>query len=122
MRFDPILSIHKKRRKRPARAFAGVRYGKLALTLLACAAAICGAWNARAVSKAGGSPDAPNGGPTSNAQAVFQQYCVQCHGGKAPKAGVNLERLTAQLAAGEGFDEWQQWEKVVTALERKSMP
>src|SRR5262245_10474798 len=104
MRFDPILSIHKKRQKRPPRAFAGVRYGKLALTLLACAVAISGAWNARAVSTASGNTESPNGRLRSNAQAVFQQYCVQCHGGKAPKGGVNLERLTAQLAAGEGFD------------------
>jgi mono/diheme cytochrome c family protein len=122
MRFDPIPGAHKKRRKRPARAFAGARYGKLALTLLACAAAISGAWNARAVSTASGNTDNLNGRLTSNAQAVFQQYCVQCHGGKAPKGGVNLERLTAQLAAGEGFDEWREWEKVVTALERKTMP
>lgn len=53
------------------------------------------------------------------AQTTFQQYCVQCHSGTAAKAGVNLERLLTQASVGESF---QQWEKVATVLEQKTMP
>ena len=59
------------------------------------------------------------GQPTTPAQATFTQYCLQCHSGTAAKAGVNLEKLMAQNTFGESF---QQWEKIATALEQKSMP
>jgi len=55
----------------------------------------------------------------SNATAIFEQYCFQCHGVTAPKAGVSLALLTAQESVGENF---QQWEKVAEALEQKTMP
>ncbi|HEV2663693.1 MAG TPA: hypothetical protein VG324_02220, partial [Blastocatellia bacterium] len=50
----------------------------------------------------------------SAAAGIFRQYCFQCHGLTAPKAGVSLERLTAQGLDGENF---RQWEKVAAALE-----
>lgn len=55
----------------------------------------------------------------ANAQAIFQQYCVQCHTGTAAKAGVNLAQLLAQNSLGESF---QQWEKVAMVIENKTMP
>jgi hypothetical protein len=55
----------------------------------------------------------------SAAAGIFKQYCFQCHGVTAPKAGVSLVRLTAQESVGENF---QQWEKVAAALEQKAMP
>ncbi|HVF28963.1 MAG TPA: DUF1592 domain-containing protein [Pyrinomonadaceae bacterium] len=57
--------------------------------------------------------------PVTNVKATFEKYCYQCHGLTAPKAGVSLERLTAQDSFGENF---QQWEAVATALEQKAMP
>jgi hypothetical protein len=59
------------------------------------------------------------GQSASNAAEIFKQYCVQCHGVTAPKAGMSLERLNAQGLIGENF---QQWEKVAEALEQKTMP
>ncbi len=59
------------------------------------------------------------GQPTTTAQATFTQYCLQCHSGTTAKAAVNIEKLMAQNAFGENF---QQWEKIATALEQKSMP
>ncbi len=55
----------------------------------------------------------------SNAQPIFTNYCSQCHSGTAAKAGVNLEKLLTEPSVGESF---KQWEKVVTALEQKTMP
>jgi mono/diheme cytochrome c family protein len=55
----------------------------------------------------------------SSAAGIFKQYCFQCHGLTSPKAGVSLERLSAQGLLGENY---QQWEKVAAALEQKIMP
>ncbi|MBI1763912.1 MAG: DUF1592 domain-containing protein [Acidobacteria bacterium] len=52
-------------------------------------------------------------------QTLLQEFCVQCHSGTAPKAGVNIERLISHDSIGEGF---QQWEKLADALEQKAMP
>ncbi len=85
--------------------------GKVLFVLLAGIAAISIGASSRALRF--GAP------PPKNAQATFQQYCVQCHSGTAAKAGVNLERLLTQASVGESF---QQWEKVAAVLEEKSMP
>lgn len=50
---------------------------------------------------------------------TFRQYCFACHGGSKPMAGLSLDKLTAQFSIGENF---QQWEKVAAALEKKTMP
>ncbi|HMY70790.1 MAG TPA: DUF1592 domain-containing protein, partial [Blastocatellia bacterium] len=55
----------------------------------------------------------------ANAQATFKEYCVSCHGLKAPKAGLSIEQLMTRAAFGEDF---QHWEKIAEALERKTMP
>jgi len=52
------------------------------------------------------------------APSVFKQYCFTCHG-KAATAGLNLEKLTAELSVGEQF---QHWQKVAHALEDRTMP
>jgi hypothetical protein len=49
---------------------------------------------------------------------AFKQYCFTCHG-KSATAGINLEKLTANLAIGEQF---QHWQKVAQAIEHKTMP
>ncbi len=90
-----------------------LRNGKTLLLLLVGIAVISLSGNSRVLSFI--APAAP---PVT-AQTTFQQYCVQCHSGTAAKAGVNLERLLAQASVGENF---QQWEKVATALEQKTMP
>jgi mono/diheme cytochrome c family protein len=64
---------------------------------------------------------AANGGAGSPAKppaATFRQYCFQCHG-KTATAGINLEQLTSRQSFGGSF---QQWQKVVSALEEKRMP
>ncbi len=53
-----------------------------------------------------------------NPTAAFRQHCFACHG-KAAAGGINLEQLTANPSMGEQF---QQWQKVATALEQKRMP
>ncbi len=86
---------------------------KILLVLLTCISAASLVGNTRATSV----------GETSqagaNAKAIFEQYCFQCHGVTAPKAGVSLAQMTAQGSVGENF---QQWEKVAAALEQKTMP
>ncbi|HEY8461689.1 MAG TPA: DUF1592 domain-containing protein, partial [Blastocatellia bacterium] len=59
------------------------------------------------------------GQSASNVAEIFKQYCIQCHGLASPKAGVSLERLISQGFSGENF---QQWEKVVAAIEQETMP
>jgi len=45
--------------------------------------------------------------PAARSQAVFAQYCFQCHGDKGtPMAGVNLSKLTA-APVGDNFKAWQ---------------
>ncbi|MEP7340722.1 MAG: cytochrome c, partial [Acidobacteriota bacterium] len=93
------------------------RYGKIALVLLSCVFAVGLAGNTWRIQLAGSAQAA--GQAASNAKAVFEQYCVQCHSGTAAKAGVNLASLTARNSFGESF---QQWEKVASVLEQKTMP
>jgi mono/diheme cytochrome c family protein len=91
------------------------RRWKIALALLTGVAAISVAGNTSAVSVL----ETTQGTNQSAAAGIFRQYCFQCHGLTAPKAGVSLERLTAQGLDGENF---RQWEKVAAALEQKAMP
>jgi mono/diheme cytochrome c family protein len=56
---------------------------------------------------------------TSDPTPTFRQYCFGCHGKAAKMAGVSLEQLTSRRAIGEDF---QHWEKVASALEKKLMP
>ncbi|MGH9769643.1 MAG: DUF1587 domain-containing protein, partial [Blastocatellia bacterium] len=93
------------------------RYWKLALLLLACVLAVSIAGNKSVVSGVETGKGADQS--TSNAAGIFKQYCLPCHGGTAPKAGVNLAQLTARETVGENFE---QWEKVAAALEQKTMP
>jgi hypothetical protein len=57
--------------------------------------------------------------PTPAAVATFQKYCFQCHGKSASTAGINLEQLTTHGSPGENF---QQWERVIAALDSNKMP
>jgi mono/diheme cytochrome c family protein len=98
-----------------------IRYGKIALVLLACIAAVAIAGKSRVIGSgqptdalAAAMPDVK-----ADAKAIFQQYCFQCHGAAVSKAGINLEQLSAQGAIDEHF---QQWERVAAALEQKVMP
>ncbi|MGH9838333.1 MAG: DUF1592 domain-containing protein [Blastocatellia bacterium] len=93
------------------------RFWKLLVVLSALILAAVLAGNARVAGLVAGSPAA--GQSAANAQATFEQYCVQCHGLKSPKAGVSLGQLMTRASFGEDF---QQWEKVAAALEQKAMP
>src|SRR5215813_5712797 len=91
------------------------RRWKIALALLTAIVAISGAGITSAVSVL----ETEQGADQSAATGIFKQYCFQCHGLTSPKAGVSLERLSAQGLLGENY---RQWEKVATALEMKVMP
>jgi mono/diheme cytochrome c family protein len=93
------------------------RCWKLALVLLASGLAVGLVGKTRAISVGATAKDADQAG--ASAKAFFEQYCFQCHGATAPKAGVSLVQMTAQESVGESF---QQWEKVAAALEQKTMP
>src|SRR5262245_20195515 len=98
-----------------------MRLWKIALVLLTAVVAVSVAGNTGAVSVFE-TTQAP-GQAASSAAEIFKQYCIQCHGSTTskagPKAGVSLERLSAQGLTGENF---RQWEKVEEALEQKTMP
>jgi len=51
--------------------------------------------------------------------AVFQKYCVECHGHAKAKGHVNLEHLVAQPSVGLHADTW---DKVIEMLETAQMP
>lgn len=61
---------------------------------------------------------------TADPLATFRQNCFGCHGQAAATAGINLEKLTADLAANPkaiGGD-FVHWDKVAAVLEQKRMP
>jgi mono/diheme cytochrome c family protein len=105
------------RRSRNRNRTSKARRWKITLVLLTAAVAVSVAGKTGAVSLLE-TAQAPQQSP-SNAAEIFKQYCTQCHGLTAPKAGVSLERLSGQGIVGENF---QQWEKVAEALEQKAMP
>src|SRR5687767_10687581 len=103
-----MRSGHEMRGLRNRERAPKARRWKIALVLLAAVAAVSVDGNTSAVSlletaQVAGQPAAAG---------IFKQYCVQCHGLTAPKAGVSLERLSAQGLVGDNF---QQWEKVAEA-------
>ena len=61
---------------------------------------------------------APNGTPSANPRAVFDQYCVTCHNQKLKTAGLMLDRLDPADAAAHA----QTFEKVIVKLRAGSMP
>ncbi|HWQ31407.1 MAG TPA: DUF1592 domain-containing protein [Blastocatellia bacterium] len=93
------------------------RNWKIMLALLACGVVISSVGKTRAV----GVLETAQGidQPGEYAAAIFRQYCVQCHSGAAPKAGVNLAQMLAADSVSENFREW---EKVAGVLEQKTMP
>ena len=85
---------------------------KLVLVFLACVIGIGNVAGTRAVSNT-------TSGASGGVPALFQEYCIGCHGTVAPKAGVNLALMVAQPSVGESF---QMWERVAEALEERAMP
>ena len=110
MRFENIMRIFQ-----AMELVKKSRFWKVTLVLLTCGVTLTIVGNTRAISVF----DKIQGQSASNPKATLNQYCVQCHSGTAPKAGVNLGKLLAQESVGEGF---QHWEKVALALEQKTMP
>jgi mono/diheme cytochrome c family protein len=62
-------------------------------------------------------PAAPNASVA--APALFRQYCFGCHGAANASAGISLLQLTSHPSVGDNF---QQWQRIVAALEQKRMP
>ena len=54
-----------------------------------------------------------------DAQPVLEKYCVGCHGGKRPKAGINLVKLGGDEAVKRDPDLAEQ---VIAALTERTMP
>ena len=61
---------------------------------------------------------ADDGAATAPA-AALRKYCFQCHANGAAMGGVKLDQLMSQHSIGRDF---QQWQKVVAALEQQRMP
>lgn len=40
-------------------------------------------------------------------KSLLQKYCVKCHGGKAPKADIELNGIDPDIIAGKDFDKWE---------------
>jgi len=95
-------------------ACLNARLVKVVLALLACVTAVSLIGKTRAVETSQTASQY-----ASTAQAVFNEYCVSCHGLKSPKAGMSIQQLMAKNSFGEDF---QQWEKLAEALEQKTMP
>jgi mono/diheme cytochrome c family protein len=63
------------------------------------------------------SSSTPRQGLTS-ARAVLDQYCVTCHSGAAPQAGLALDKLDPARVEGDA----EAWEKVIAKLGARAMP
>jgi hypothetical protein len=110
MRFNIILFQNRKLADR-------VRCVKIVLVLLAGIVAIGLLSLPRAIGTVAAAQD---GSPSAaGPRTIFEQYCYVCHGLESPQAGMSLERLATQGVTGDNF---QQWQKVATALEQKVMP
>jgi cytochrome c5 len=55
---------------------------------------------------------------SSPARAVLDQYCVACHGGSAPQAGLALDKLDPARVENNA----EAWEKVIAKLGARAMP
>lgn len=64
-------------------------------------------------------PRAADTNPRAGVRAILEQHCYSCHGATSPKAGLNLEKLAAEGAIGEHF---QEWERVAMVLDQQTMP
>src|SRR5215510_4073588 len=94
---------HTMRRPRNREWAPNARYWKISLVLLTAAVAVSVAGNTRAISVLEAAQDADRSASTP--AGIFKQYCFQCHGATAPKAGVSLERLSAQDLVGENYQQ-----------------
>jgi mono/diheme cytochrome c family protein len=59
---------------------------------------------------------------SSASLGTFQQYCVVCHGGDRPQAGLSLARLTERMAPADVGEHADAWQKVAEMLETRQMP
>ncbi len=63
----------------------------------------------------GAGADEPDGG----LRPLVQKYCLECHGGEQPEAGIDLEAMADAPEFGRRF---KGWEKVVRVLRERKMP
>ena len=59
---------------------------------------------------------------SSTSRDTFRQYCVMCHGGDMPQAGLSLARLTERMAPADVGAQADNWQKVADMLETGQMP
>lgn len=57
--------------------------------------------------------------PTSRLRPLVREYCVGCHAGEEPEAGLDLEAMADAPEFGRRFKDW---EKVVQVLRERKMP
>ncbi len=60
-----------------------------------------------------------NGMRAADVPAAFRTFCVECHRGEKPKAGLDLDVLLARPSIGARAE---QWEKIAEMLETAEMP
>jgi mono/diheme cytochrome c family protein len=71
------------------------------------------------VSQATQSPSSPPVRQASTSpRAILDQYCVACHGGAAPQAGLALDKLDPARIGSDA----EAWEKVIAKLGARAMP
>lgn len=56
---------------------------------------------------------------SANVSTTFKKYCMGCHSKANAMGGINLQQLTSEVSIGKHY---QQWQKVILALEEKHMP
>ena len=67
----------------------------------------------------GGGGEAPGGHYEQLVRPLIQQYCLDCHSGDDPQAGIALDRFVDEPAALAGGEVWF---RVLDALESRIMP
>jgi hypothetical protein len=92
-----------------------VRFRAAATTLGAAWVAVC----SLAIQPAAQTPAAGAASPAiSPEKDVLARYCVNCHGGRRPTAGLALDTLDSQQVGADA----EKWEKVVGKLRARTMP
>jgi hypothetical protein len=59
---------------------------------------------------------------SSASRDTFRQYCVMCHAGDMPQAGLSLAKLTERMAPADVGAQADTWQKVADMLETRQMP
>ena len=94
------------------------RSGFSALFVWALAAAI----EAQASEGATATGGAASAAAASTAHGAFTKYCVECHGGTRPKAGLDIASMAEQMSSTAVAERADAWVGIARMLETRQMP